>query len=113
MNHISRHVLLALLLLGGTAIARQPVVFTAPPPSNPPLNSPAQSGNIDNPLLGNGDSTVAISGRPELQRLFLGKTDFFLLYSKSDKFCGLKGFGTCDIAIPALTGATYQVEQNL
>jgi len=88
-------------------------VFTAPPGCNPPLDSQRESANIDNPLLGNGDISVAIAGKPELQRLFLGKTDFYLLTVKEDKYRGCKGFGTLDIAIPALTGASYRVEQKL
>jgi len=88
-------------------------VFTAPPGCNPPLDSQRESTNIDNPLLGNGDISVAIAGKPELQRLFLGKTDFYLLTVKEDKYRGCKGFGTLDIAIPALTGASYRVEQKL
>ncbi|MCX6996891.1 MAG: hypothetical protein NTV49_07360 [Kiritimatiellaeota bacterium] len=88
-------------------------VFTAPPGCNPPLNSQGESCNIDNPLLGNGDISVAMAGKPEFQRLFLGKTDFYLLTVKEDKCRGCKGFGTLDIAIPALTWASYRVEQKL
>ena len=88
-------------------------VFTSPPGCNPPLDSRGESCNIDNPLLGNGDIGVAIAGKPELQRLFLGKTDFYLLTVKENKYRGCKGFGTLDIAIPALTGASYRVEQKL
>jgi len=88
-------------------------VFTAPPGCNPPLNSQGESANIDNPLLGNGDLSVALAGKPEFQRLFLGKTDFYLLTLNEGKSRGCKGFGTLDIAIPALTGASYRVEQTL
>jgi len=94
-------------------VSKYTAVFTAPPGCNPPLDSKGESANIDNPLLGNGDIGVAIAGKPELQRLFLGKTDFYLLTVKEDKYRGCKGFGTLDIAIPALTGASYRVEQKL
>jgi len=93
--------------------AKYSAVFTAPPGCNPPLDSQGESCNIDNPLLGNGDIGVAIAGKPEFQRLFLGKTDFYLLSLNEGQYRGNKGFGTLDIAIPALTGASYRVEQKL
>lgn len=81
-------------------------VFTSPP-SHIPSNV-----SVDAPLLGNGFTTVAISGPPELQNYHLSRNDFWRLKSGYDQaFPAL--LGNLKISIPALTGASYYTGQQL
>jgi len=69
---------------------------------------------VDGPIMGNGDLGVVISGRPEAQRFWISKCDFWK---------GKKGFpgdkpngspcliGGIDVSIPGLADAAYHVEQ--
>ncbi len=82
-------------------------IFTSPPVNVPTNKVP------DGPLLGNGDVGVVISGRPELQRFWVSKNDFWLAREGNHRGGGPKLFGGIDVRIPALRDAEYHVEQKL
>ncbi|SFF20541.1 glycosyl hydrolase family 95 catalytic domain-containing protein [Sunxiuqinia elliptica] len=82
------------------------IVFTDPPRKIPVPYS------VDAPLLGNGYTGVAISGRPEKQVYYIAKNDFWRLKNGyNESFPAV--LGKIEIDIPELTGATYHLEQNL
>ncbi|AOW10317.1 glycosyl hydrolase family 95 catalytic domain-containing protein [Flavobacterium gilvum] len=81
-------------------------VFTKPP-SRIPSNV-----SVDAPLLGNGFTTVAIAGTPELQNYYLARNDFWRLKSGYDNAFPTV-LGNLKINIPKLEGAAYKVTQNL
>ena len=66
---------------------------------------------VDGPLLGNGDLGAVISGKPEAQRFWISKNNFWRL-KDGHRQGGPRLFGTLDINIPALAGGTYRVEQQ-
>jgi len=82
-------------------------LFTCPPLSVPTNKVP------DGPLLGNGDVGVVISGRPELQRFWLSKNDFWLARQGNHRAGGPKLLGGIDIRIIALRDASYHIEQEV
>jgi hypothetical protein len=82
-------------------------IFNTPPSGVPTSAVP------DGPLLGNGDLGVTQSGKPESQRFWLSKCDFWKArdgHYPEGSPCLLGGL---DIAIPALRGASYRAEQGL
>jgi hypothetical protein len=68
--------------------------------------------SVDGPLLGNGDMKVALGGKPENQRYFLGKNDLWRLQHGYGKSVPV-GLGELDLEIPELSGASYRVRQPL
>ncbi|ACS99198.1 glycosyl hydrolase family 95 catalytic domain-containing protein [Paenibacillus sp. JDR-2] len=81
-------------------------IFTEPPKTVP------SDKVVDSPVIGNGDLGVTISGRPEQQRVWISKTDFWkaqLMYPNGSP-CLLGGI---DIHIPDLVNASYYCEQQL
>ena len=67
---------------------------------------------VDAPMLGNGYTGVAISGKPEKQTYHFARNDFWRLKSShNESFPAV--LGTMDIIIPALQGASYLVQQHL
>jgi hypothetical protein len=77
----------------------------------PPQRTPANH-SVDGPLLGNGDMGVCFGGSPESFRFYLSKNDFWRLKSEYGK-SGPRVFGYLDVAIDALKGADYRVEQRV
>jgi hypothetical protein len=59
-------------------------------------------------VLGNGDMGVVIGGLPEDQRFYVGKNDFWSQVVQTPMTVG-----GIELRIPALTGATYQEEEDL
>ncbi|WP_413373571.1 glycosyl hydrolase family 95 catalytic domain-containing protein [Paenibacillus taichungensis] len=81
-------------------------IFTEPPKIVP------SDKVVDSPVIGNGDLGVTISGKPEQQRIWISKTDFWkaqLMYSNGSP-CLLGGI---DIHMPDLANASYYSEQRL
>ena len=77
----------------------------------PPRRVPSRD-TVDGPLLGNGDLGAVISGPPEAQRYWISKNNFWRL-KDGHRQGGPRLFGGLEINIPALTGATYRIEQEL
>lgn len=76
-----------------------------------PKNIPSQV-SVDAPLLGNGYSAVAISGKPEKQIFHIARNDFWRLKSALDEsfpavLCNL------ELDLPSLTEAEYSITQSL
>lgn len=76
----------------------------------PPGRVPSRD-TVDGPLLGNGDLGAVISGKPEAQRFWLGKNNFWRLRD-GHRQGGPRLFGGLEINIPALVDGTYRVEQE-
>ena len=87
-------------------LRRQTVKFTRPPEVIPSTHS------VDAPLLGNGYTGAALSGPPENQVIYLARNDFWRLRSAHDETWPLV-LGLVKLSIPALEGATYEVDQSL
>jgi len=95
--------------LGGHAeriVSRYQAVFEAPPTRVPSRDA------VGGPLLGNGDLGAVISGAPEAQCFWISKNNFWRL-KDGHRQGGPRLFGTLEVLIPALAGATYRVEQQL
>ena len=77
----------------------------------PPQRIPSRF-SVDAPLLGNGYMGVAMSGSPERLAFYLNRNDFWRLVSAHDEsFPAIAG--RLELAVPALEGASYEVEQHL
>ena len=76
----------------------------------PPSRVPSRD-TVDGPLLGNGDLGAVISGAPEAQRFWIGKNNFWRLRD-GHRQGGPRLFGGLEVNIPALTGASYRIEQQ-
>lgn len=87
-------------------VQRQKVSFV-----RAPQNIPAPC-SVDAPLLGNGSVGVAIGGEPERQSYYLARNDFWRLKSAFNESYPAV-VGKVEVEIPALKGATYQLDQNL
>ncbi len=87
-------------------VSRYKTVFAAPPGGVPSRDS------ARGPLLGNGSLGAVISGKPEAQRFWISKNNFWRL-KDGHRQGGPRLFGGLDINIPALAGGTYLVEQQL
>jgi hypothetical protein len=87
-------------------VSQYKTVFDAPPGGVPSRDS------ARGPLLGNGDLGAVISGAPEAQRFWLSKNNFWRM-KDGHRQGGPRLFGGLEINIPALAGATYQLEQQL
>jgi len=78
--------------------------------NEPPRRVPSRD-TVDGPLLGNGSLGAVISGKPESQRFWISKNNFWRLTDGHRKG-GPRLFGGLEIQIPALSNATYLVEQQ-
>jgi hypothetical protein len=87
-------------------VSRYKAVFDAPPTRVPSRDS------VGGPLLGNGDLGAVISGKPEAQRYWLSKNNFLKL-KDGHRAGGPRPFGGLEINIPALSNASYRIEQEL
>jgi len=87
-------------------VSKYKTVFTEPPGGVPSRDS------ARGPLLGNGDLGAVISGKPEAQRFWISKNNFWRLID-GHRTGGPRLFGGLEINIPALSNATYLVEQQL
>lgn len=87
-------------------ISKHTIRFT-----EPPKRIPARS-SVDAPLLGNGFTGVALAGPPEKQTFYVARNDFWRLKSALDESYPLV-LGKLELAIPALKGASYLVEQDI
>ena len=79
--------------------------------NNPPARIPAPH-SVDAPLLGNGCTGVAISGKPEKQVYYFARNDFWRLKSSLNQSYPAV-LGKLEIDIPGLKDASYLVEQRL
>jgi alpha-L-fucosidase 2 len=87
-------------------ISKHAVVFSSPPSRIPDVIS------VDAPLLGNGYTGIAISGKPEEQIFYAARNDFWRLTSAyKESFPAV--LAKIKLSIPELEHATYHVEQNL
>jgi len=86
-------------------VARYKTTFTAPPKRIPSTNS------VDAPLLGNGDTLVALGGGPERLQFYINKNDFWVM--NRDAGSHPAPLARLDIDLPDLKGASYHVEQDL
>jgi len=77
----------------------------------PPGRVPSRD-TVDGPLLGNGDLGAVIGGKPEAQRFWISKNNFWRLID-GHRTGGPRLFGGLEVNIPALAGATYLTEQDL
>lgn len=78
--------------------------------TKPPMRVPT-SRVADGPIMGNGDIGVVISGEGKEQRFWISKCDFWKAKRGLHKGGGPMLIGGIDIRIPALAGATYNIEQ--
>ena len=102
-------------------VSRHKAVFT-----QPPVHIPYQYA-VDAPLLGNGDMLAALAGAPEFPQFWLTLNDFWELKNETwlmgleetvwtpsgNGQGGPRPVGRLVFQIPALSGATYHVEQEL
>lgn len=79
--------------------------------SEPPGRIPS-AFSVDAPLMGNGSMGVAFSGTPDSLAFHLSRNDFWRLVSAHDESYPLV-LGQLGLDVPALQGASYQVEQRL
>lgn len=77
----------------------------------PPGRVPSRD-TVDGPLLGNGNLGAVISGKPEAQRFWIGKNNFWRLRD-GHRQGGPRLFGGLEVNIPALTDGSYLLEQQL
>ena len=87
-------------------VSQYKTVFDAPPGGVPSRDS------ARGPFLGNGDMGAVISGKPEAQRYWISKNNFLKL-KDGHRAGGPRPFGGLEVNIPALSNATYRVEQDL
>ena len=87
-------------------VSQYKTVFNAPPGGVPSRDS------ARGPLLGNGDLGTVISGKPESQRFWISKNNFWRL-KDGHRMGGPRLFGVMEINIPSLAGSTYLIEQQL
>ena len=87
-------------------VSQYKAVFTAPPSGVPSRDS------ARGPLLGNGNLGAVISGAPEAQRFWLSKNNFWRMRD-GHREGGPRLFGGLEVNIPALSGGTYLIEQQL
>ncbi|MEI6808424.1 MAG: hypothetical protein WCN95_06855, partial [bacterium] len=66
----------------------------------------------DGPLLGNGDLGAVISGPPAAQKFWISKNNFWRL-KDGHRQGGPRLFGGLEINIPALSNASYRIEQHI
>lgn len=87
-----------------TIVSRHKAVFT-----KPPVNIPS-AGAVDAPLLGNGDTLVAIGGGPGKLQFYLNKNDLWTLNSHGGS---PRPLARLDLVFPELQDASYHMEQDL
>lgn len=87
-------------------ISKHTVQFTTPPARIPVPCS------VDAPLLGNGYTGVALSGKPESQVFYVARNDFWRLKSALDESYPVV-LGKIEVSIPGLKDASYLIEQQL
>jgi len=87
-------------------VSQYKTVFNAPPGGVPSRDS------ARGPLLGNGDLGAVISGKPEAQRYWISKNNFWRLRD-GHRMGGPRLFGGLEINIPALADGTYLIEQQI
>ena len=80
-------------------------VFTAPPRKIP------SDCSVDAPLLGNGDTLVALGGTPDKLQFYINKNDLWVMRAADGS--QPMPLARLDLDFPALQGATYRVEQDL
>lgn len=87
-------------------IGKYNVIFTTPPQRIPVPHS------VDAPLLGNGYTGVAISGKAEKQVFYFARNDFWRLKSSHNQSYPAV-LGKMEILIPGLKDASYLIAQEL
>jgi alpha-L-fucosidase 2 len=75
--------------------------------TSPPTNL-SGGETTDAPLMGNGDVGVAVGGSINNQTFYIGKNDFFSTASNS-----IQPLGRIVLAVPGMSGASYNVVQNI
>lgn len=93
---------------GGAAleiVSRHKAVFTAPARKTP------SDGSVDGPLLGNGDTLVALGGNAAKLQFHIGKNELWKM--SKDKNTTAQPLARLDVAFPEMADATYRVEQDL
>jgi len=90
----------------GEIISGYKAVFTAPPTHVP------SSKIVDSPITGNGDIGLTVSGRPDMQRYWISKNDFWKSGPDFQQ-CGPSLIGGVDVGISDLADASYHIEQML
>ena len=63
---------------------------------------------FDGPLMGNGDAGVVVGGTIDNMTFYLGKNDFW-----SYNPAGVRSFGSINLAIPGLAGASYNMVEDI
>ena len=90
---------------GETIVSQYKALFTRPPENTP------SNVSIDGPLLGNGDTLVALGGRTECLRFHVNKNDLWLM--KPDRGSKAQPLAVLELSFPDMKGASYHVEQSL
>jgi hypothetical protein len=80
-------------------------VFTAPPKQIPSRFA------VDAPLLGNGDTLVALGGGPAKLQFYINKNDLWVMKRKMGSHP--VPLARLDLDVPELQGASYRIEQDL
>lgn len=87
------------------AVGQYKATFTAPPKRIP------SNSSIDAPLLGNGDTLVALGGGPAKPQFYINKNDLWIMNREAGSHP--VPLARLDIDLPELEGASYLVEQDL
>jgi len=88
--------------LGVQLAAQVHGVYTAPPRDTPSGEMPG------GPIIGNGDIGIVLGGPPESLTYYIGKSDFWGIERGA-----ITAVGKLSLSIPALSGASYHVEENI
>ncbi len=88
-------------------IKRVKGVFNEPPGNFP---TGATTGGA---VIGNGDLLVAVGGTPDNLAFRLSKLDFWQAREEAGKGGGAKAIGMLTLSTPALSGASYRLEQSI
>ena len=77
-----------------------------------PARKAPSNVSVDSPLLGNGDVLMTLAGAAHRQYLLLGKNELWRMNNQYDKSSPVP-FGSLQLDVPGLSGATYKVSQDL
>lgn len=86
--------------------------------TSPPIHIPT-NGVVDGPIIGNGDTGVALSGFPQSLRFWISKNDFWRAlegqakWSRESLFGSPCSIGYLDLTLESVASEHYTVEQNL
>ncbi len=90
---------------GQQIVAAHKAVFT-----QPPVNTPCNAA-VDGPLMGNGDTLVALGGSAERLRFHINKNDLWIM--KLPHESKPQPLAVLELSFPEMAGASYRIEQAM